>query len=233
MSKNKNDYRRTISIVTIYSTFLMGFVDALTYLEYNEVFVSAQTGNIVVMSTKLFSGDWIEALRHVSVLAGFMLGAFLGEAAIEKIKKVNVGQLGMFLFVQEVFLFILALFQWNISGSLMVFLLGMLAGYELSVFRKIGVTTINNGIMTGNTKNMMNKLYLFLFDKNKQAQVDFLNLFTGLIIFMVGVGAGSKVVHIDSSLVLWTALLLNSIFLLFLYGIYIFNKPLHMNDRIN
>src|SRR5699024_8074363 len=43
------------------------------------------------------------------------------------------------------------------------FLLGLLSGFELTVFRKISKTTINNGIMTGNTKNMMNHLFNVIF----------------------------------------------------------------------
>ncbi|MEI3607505.1 YoaK family protein [Pseudogracilibacillus sp. SE30717A] len=216
MSKKNDCSKLAKSILTIFSIFLMGFIDAFTYLEYNEVFVSAQTGNIVVMSTKLFSAEWKAAAGHLSVLGGFMAGAFFGEAIIEKVKKIDFSQFGIFLLIQEVFLFILALVQLHIPGSLMVFLLGILAGYELSVFRKIGTTTINNGIMTGNTKNMMNRLYDVVFDKDKKARIDFRNLFLGLIIFMVGVGAGSQVVDADSKLVLWTALFLNSLFLLYL-----------------
>ena len=39
-----------------------GFQDAYTYFTRNEVFSNAQTGNIVLMSTHLMMGEWMDVL---------------------------------------------------------------------------------------------------------------------------------------------------------------------------
>ncbi|MBU5468038.1 DUF1275 domain-containing protein [Virgibacillus sp. MSJ-26] len=195
----------------------MGFIDAYTYLVFDGVFVSAQTGNVIVMSVKAFSEQWLESIVHLAVFAGFAVGTFVGEAVIEKINSQSLKQFRIFLLVQGVLLLILSLFQLTLPNWIMVFLLGTLSGYELSVFRKIGVTTINNGIMTGNTKNMMHSLYKLMFDGEKKAGIDFRNLLLGLFIFIVGVICGTLVARWDSEMILWTAFILNILFSLWLY----------------
>jgi len=205
-----------LTLLTGFATFLMGFIDAYTYMEHNGVFVSAQTGNIIVFSAKMFSGDWHEAAGHITVFAGFAAGAFIGEAIIERSGGGSLGKYRTFLLAQGVLLLGLAIFQHAIGQSIMVFALGLLSGYELSVFRKIGSTTINNGIMTGNTKNMMNKLYRAVFDRDREAGRDFRNLLIGLVLFILGVGTGALVVGRDEQLILWLAFVSNGLLFVWL-----------------
>jgi len=219
LSGNTDVYNKSISILTMYATFLMGFIDAYTYLKYDGVFVSAQTGNVIVMSVKLFSEEWLEATSHIIVFVGFALGAFIGEGIIEKVKSPSFKLLRVFLVIQGILLFTLSLFQIHIPSALMIIALGTLSGYELSIFRRIGITTINNGVMTGNTKNMMQNLYKRLFDRDREAGRHFFNLLSGLVIFIAGVVAGSQVMHWHSHMVLWIAFILNSILMAWLYAI--------------
>src|SRR5690625_2651246 len=203
----------------MYATFLMGFVDAYTYLKYDGVFVSAQTGNVIVVSVKLFSEEWLEATSHIIVFVGFALGALIVEGILEKIKSPSFMLLRVFLVVWGMFLFILSLFQIYIPSAFMIIALGTLSGYELSIFRRICITTINNGVMTGNTKNMMQNLYKRIFDRDREAGRHFFNLLSGLVIFIAGVVAGSQVMHWQSHMVLWIAFIMNSILMTWLYMI--------------
>src|SRR5699024_4587911 len=140
--------------LTIFSTFLMGWIDAYTFLEQSGSFASAQTGNLVTFSVKIFSGDFADSISHIAVFGGFALGAFLGEALIKRFKRQKLYKTRLILFLQTILLGFLALFQADLNGTFMLVSLGLLAGYELTVFRKFKETTVNNGIMTGNTKNL-------------------------------------------------------------------------------
>ncbi|EEI21047.1 hypothetical protein HMPREF0497_0115 [Lentilactobacillus buchneri ATCC 11577] len=42
----------------------------------------------------------------------------------------------------------------SINELNMLFTLGLFSGYELTVFNKIGGTSVNNAIMTGNLKKL-------------------------------------------------------------------------------
>lgn len=207
---------KILTILTIFSTFLMGFIDAFTFLTQDGLFASAQTGNMVVLAAKLFEGNFSEALIHISSFIGFALGAFIAQGVMECFKTYGWKKYRLYLCFQMVFLLILAIIQQSIGPSVIGFLLGLLAGYELTVFRKIKSISINNGIMTGNTKNLMNNLYLALFHKNKKALHTFLTLFIGITVFMLGVGTGALVLLFGEHINLWLAFTITGCFYLWL-----------------
>ncbi len=191
--------------LTAIATFLMGFIDAFTYFQFDGTFASAQTGNLVLLSAKLFSGEWADTLSHIWVFAGFAVGAFVGEAVIDRSRPKGIQRYRYYLFIRIGVLLLLALFQSTFSSVLMLFTIGALAGYELTMFRVFRGTPVNNGIMTGNARNMMNNLYRFIFSKNEKAKTDFLNLTAIVIIFVLGAGAGTLLSLHDPKLVLWGA----------------------------
>lgn len=202
---NKLQQDKILSVLTIYSTFLMGFIDAYTFIVRDGVFASAQTGNMVVLVAKIFGGHPYEALIHILAFLGFALGAFMGQGLIEHYKEMGWKKYRIYLLIQTVFLLVVATLQDYMGPGLIGFLLGWLAGYELTLFRKINTTNINNGIMTGNTKNLMNNLYLAIFKKNTAALHEFRTLLLGIGVFMFGVGAGTLVLFIGVSVNLWTS----------------------------
>jgi uncharacterized membrane protein YoaK (UPF0700 family) len=206
----KKDETSNISTeLTVIASFLMGFIDAYTFLQHNETFASAQTGNLVSLSVKLFTGQWMEALSHAWVFGGFVLGAFAGEALMERYQGISVKRYRYYLLIQTILIFILALFQQEITGAIVLFSLGTLAGYELTIFRKFRETTVNNGIMTGNVKNLMRHLYLILFRKDSKAKSHFLDLVATVLIFLLGAGAGALVIQYNPNFVLWAAFIIS------------------------
>lgn len=210
---------RITTFLTVVAAFLMGFIDAYTFTGLNHVFVSAQTGNMVTFGVKLFTGSPYEAIDNVLSFAGFLGGAFLGEILLARFTAGGLQKYRLFLYVQALLLLLLAIFQHSISVALEVTVLGMLAGYALTTFRKIGSTAVNNGIMTGNARNMMGHLYKIVFEKDLKARRDFLHLAIGILTFTVGVGAGASAVVYTPSLVLWIAfgIVAVSIVVLFFY----------------
>src|SRR5699024_10554387 len=122
------------SCLTIISTFLMGMMDAYTFIEQDGSFASAQTGNLVMLI--------------VIVFVGYAMGAFIGEAVLERIVQANLYKSRVVLLLQTILLGGLASFQTVLIDSVMIFCLGLLAGYEITVFRTFKSTTVNNGIMT-------------------------------------------------------------------------------------
>lgn len=205
MTTKNLDMPHLTTVSTAIATFLMGFIDSYTYIQFDGAFASAQTGNLVLLGSKLFSAQWTETLSHLWVFAGFALGTFAGEAVIDKSKHHGLGKYRIYLLLRIVLLLLLATFQAIFSSAIMLFIIGSLAGYELTMFRKFRGTAVTNGIMTGNTKNLMNNLYRFLFKGDKKARMDFSNLALIVIIFLLGAGAGALVTNYNEALSLWTA----------------------------
>ena len=62
------------SMLTAFFIILSGGLqDAYTYCCRGKVFANAQTGNIVLLSTHLFEGDWGQALRYLVPVLAFLL----------------------------------------------------------------------------------------------------------------------------------------------------------------
>lgn len=205
MHIKKNETLYISTILTIIASFLMGFIDAYTFLQQDEVFASAQTGNLVSLSSKLFSGEWGETMSHVWAFGGFLIGAFAGEAVMDRYQDKGMKRYRYYLLIQTVLLLVLALFQDRFTGALMLFSLGTLAGYELTIFRKFRGTVVNNGIMTGNTKNLMSHLYQLVFKNDSKAKAHLTNLAATVLIFMLGAGAGTLTIRYNASYNLWAA----------------------------
>lgn len=209
---NESLETKYLTAITAFTTFLMGYIDAYTFVEKSEVFASAQTGNVVILISRLTEGQWVDAILNLSTFLGFALGAFIGQAMLDFFKNYGMKKYFIFLSIQIIYLLILALSQEILSSNILVFLLGFLAGYELTLFRQFGKTTVNNGIMTGNVKNLMNHFYKMIFKKDNKSTYEVKILFISFFIFMFGIGLGTLAIKIGPIYNLWGALLINVIF---------------------
>ena len=63
-----------------------GLQDAYTYVCRGKVFANAQTGNIVLLSTTLFEGDWSHTLHYLAPVLSFLLGIFIAECVHRRFK---------------------------------------------------------------------------------------------------------------------------------------------------
>ena len=66
-------------LVMIPLTLSGGLQDAYSYFVRDRVFANAQTGNIVLMSCKLFSGDFGGCLRYLVPVLAFALGVWAAD----------------------------------------------------------------------------------------------------------------------------------------------------------
>ena len=75
----KNKQMSETFLLAMIITFSGGLQDAYTYFARNKVFANAQTGNIVLMASKLSDGQYADAIRYVFPLLSFALGIFVAE----------------------------------------------------------------------------------------------------------------------------------------------------------
>lgn len=212
--------RQSFSWLTFLATFSMGAVDAYTYIAHNETFASAQTGNLIVFAVKFARGGISEAWVCLPIWIGFALGCFVAQAALSWLNhKPSLRQRYLWLMgIVVVTLLIVSLGQEWFSELVMIFILGWLSGYELTSFREVKGTTVNNGIMTGNTKNMMVALYHWLIDHERSGRSQFLWLAATMAMFIAGAGLSAMAcILISSDLVLWAVLVINAAGLLVIY----------------
>ncbi len=166
------------------SILMMGIIDAYAIVVKGTL-VSSQTGNLVILARELFAEDWSDIWKHIIVFIGFALGAFSGKAVHEALKS-RWMRFRLYLLFQAALLLVVAILQNTLPETLLVFLLALLAGYDLALFRKFGDTNVNNGVMTGNTKDLMSYLFLAIYYKDKEARKHSGNVFLAITIFCLG-----------------------------------------------
>src|SRR5699024_3754465 len=113
------------SCLTIISTFLMGMMDAYTFIEQDGSFASAQTGSLVMLNVKVFTGHFDTISSHIIVFVGDAMGAFIGEAVLGRTVQANLYKSSVVLLLQTILLGGLASLHTVLIDSVMIFCLGL------------------------------------------------------------------------------------------------------------
>ncbi len=192
MSKFEFQY----SLVTLSQTCFMGMLDAYTFSHFAGAFASAQTGNLIIFGIELARNGWQPASDHLPVFFGFLLGAVFAQQLRTGLKKRQANQLAQVRWLMLVSIgisvtgMLLAALQ-PTAKMLLLALLGFFASYELTLFNRVGTTAVNNGIMTGNLKNIGNLLATFLSHPQKSVGLKLTHFGLNLVIFVIGVLVGA------------------------------------------
>ena len=117
-----------------------GLQDAYTYFCRGKVFANAQTGNIVLFSAYLFSGEWARCLHYLIPVLAFMVGIFAAECIHRHYKymeKVHWRQL--IIMIEIVLLFAVGFLPQEVNtfaNALVSFVCAM----QVQTFRKVAGT---------------------------------------------------------------------------------------------
>ena len=195
-----------------------GLQDAYTYCCRDKVFANAQTGNIVLMSTHLFAGDWAGVFRYFVPLISFMAGIFVAECVHRRYKcmeKVHWRQL--IILAEIVLLFAVGFFPagWDIGANALV---SFACAMQVQAFRKVHGYPFASTMYIGNLRSGMDALVAFGHTHDKNALWKSLQYFAIIFIFALGAGIGTQCVGIFGERTIWLscALLLVSLCFMFI-----------------
>lgn len=222
------DKQTQFSWVTFLATFTMGAIDAYTYLAHDETFASAQTGNIIVFAVKFAQGGITKAWTNIPIWIGFALGCLIAQATLSWLnQQMTVKRRYQCLMgVTLVTLIVASVGQHWFNEMILIFILGWLSGYELTSFREVKGTTVNNGIMTGNTKNMMTALYDGWIQRDSASRTKCAWIALTLLTFILGaIGSALICLRVSPNWILWLCSLLNAVGLLIIWFSNAFEIP--------
>ena len=137
-----------------------GLQDAYTYMSRGKVFANAQTGNIVLLSQSIGSGDWPLAIHYLVPLLSFALGVAAAELirqTFQNIRKVHWRQLVLII---EIFLLFFVGFmpdRWNLMANAMV---SFSCAMQVQAFRKVNGYGFASTMCIGNMRSAMESVCL-------------------------------------------------------------------------
>ncbi len=187
-----------------------GFLDAYTYLLRGHVFAFAQTGNIVLLGTRLADGAFRQACYYLIPIAAFAVGVL----AVEIIRRRFYGHprihwRQIILAVECLTLLGLSfvpLGRWNIAVNPVI---SFLCAMQVQAFRKIKGDPFASTMCTGNLRSATELLYAYERTRDKACLRRSFRYYGVILFFMTGAVLGGLLARLlgGKSLVLCCVLL--------------------------
>ncbi len=114
-----------------------GLQDAYTYVCRGKVFANAQTGNIVLLSTNFFEGDWGHALRYLVPLLSFLLGIYIAECVHRRFKHMEKVHWRQLILLAELVLLMVVGFLPQAMNTTANAVVSFVCAMQVQTFRKV------------------------------------------------------------------------------------------------
>lgn len=195
-----------------------GLQDAYTYCCRDKVFANAQTGNIVLMSTHLFAGDWAGVFRYFVPLISFMAGIFVAECVHRRYKCMEKVHWRQLIILAEIVLLFFVGFLPQEVNTFANALVSFVCAMQVQTFRKVRGHAYASTMCIGNLRSGTEALCEYFHDKNPAVLRRALTYFSVIGIFALGAGAGAWITARAGERTIWIscALLTVSFLLMFL-----------------
>ena len=180
-----------------------GLQDAYTYNVRDHVFSNAQTGNVVLMSQHIISGNMRSALRYLVPLLSFVLGVYISEEIHLHFKDARKLHWRQSILLLEIIILTLVGFLPEERNMLATVLVSFACAMQVQSFRKVGGYSYASTMCIGNLRSGTTALTMY---------------FGIIFFFAIGAGVGGVMSLKLGITTIWVSsvLLLISFLLMFL-----------------
>lgn len=208
LSRQQSGQRSDSVLVMIPLTLSGGLQDAYSYFTRDGVFANAQTGNIVLMSHSLFSGDFGGCLRYLIPVLAFALGVLAadliralrpGGGRVHWRQLVLLGEIGLLAGVG------LLPREWNwLANALTSFSCAM----QVESFRSVNGSAYASTMCIGNLRSGMSHLSKAICGRDPRQLLEAGTYGMVILLFAAGAGAGSVLTRYMGLGTIWVSCLL-------------------------
>lgn len=177
-------------VTSVFLALSGGFQDAYTYFTRQEVFSNAQTGNIVLMSTHLMMGEWLDVLRYLFPLLAFAGGVFFAERIHMLFKYAKRLHWRQGVLLMEIVILFAVGFMPKHLDLLATVLVSFACAMQVQTFRKVNGYGYASTMCIGNLRSGTESLSVYIREHQKGALRKAMHYYGIILIFAVGAGAG-------------------------------------------
>ena len=182
-----------------------GLQDAYTYCCRGGVFANAQTGNIVLMGTRLFQGDFSGCVRYLIPILSFICGIFVAESIHARYKcaeKIHWRQI--IILVEILILFGVGFLpqSWNAAANALV---SFVCALQVQTFHKVRGHVYASTMCIGNLRSGTEALHAYFRTREKGALHKALTYFSVIVFFAAGAAAGSALTLALGQSAIWAS----------------------------
>lgn len=204
-------------ITSVFLALSGGFQDAYTYFTRNEVFSNAQTGNIVLMSTHLMMGEWMDVLRYLCPLLAFAGGVFFAERIHMLFKYAKRLHWRQGILLMEIIILFAVGFMPARLDLLATALVSFACAMQVQTFRKVSGYSYASTMCIGNLRSGTEAFTSYLHTHDTEKLKKALYYFGIILFFGLGAGIGGNLSIRYGFHIIWVSsgLLLISFLLMF------------------
>lgn len=195
-----------------------GLQDAYTYIQRDQVFANAQTGNIVLLSQKLFAGDWLGVLHYLMPLLSFAAGVAVTEFIRFRCQKTIRLHWRQLVLLAEILLLFLVGFIPDLLNPLANAMVSFSCAMQVQAFRKVDGCAFASTMCIGNLRSGVESLCAYGRTRNPQVLREAARYFGVILLFALGAGIGGACVPALGQRTIWLScgLLLISFCMMFI-----------------
>lgn len=182
-----------------------GFQDAYTYCCRGGVFANAQTGNIVLMSSALFRGDWGAVVKYLVPVLSFLLGIAVAELVHVHYRRQEKIHWRQIVLIEEIILLFIVGFIPEYLDPLANALVSFVCALQVQTFHKIHGQPYASTMCIGNMKNGAEALCAYFHSGDKRILTKAGVYFGVILLFAAGAGIGGAVTAHIGERAIWVS----------------------------
>ncbi len=185
-----------------------GLQDAYTYIARGQVFANAQTGNIVLLSQNLFSGNWGRVLHYLFPLCAFGLGVAAAEGIRWRFQKIRAVHWRQLVLLVEILLLLAVGLLSQSMNMLANALVSFACAMQVQAFRKVDGYAFASTMCIGNLRSGVESLMAGCRTRNRKLLGKAGHYFSVILLFALGAGIGSLLIPWFGDKTIWVSCLI-------------------------
>lgn len=126
-----------------------GLLDAMVYVLHGHVFANAMSGNVILLGVTVFSREWMQSLRHVVPILGFIAGV-LASRFLRLLPHFHSSV--SVLALEMIVLFAAGLLPVSFPEMAFTAIIAFTSAFQVSTFRQVDCLPYNSTFITGNLR---------------------------------------------------------------------------------
>lgn len=212
MIENKTNGQMSDTFRTALFVILSGgFQDAYTYCCRGEAFANAQTGNIVLMSSAFFIGDWNTVLKYIIPVVSFLIGTAVAELIHVRFKPCEKIHWRQIILIIEIVLLFGVGYMPRRFNALANAVVSFVCAMQVQTFHKVRGHAYASTMCIGNMRSGVEALCAYFHVHDRAILKKALTYFGVIAVFAVGAGIGTVITKIVGDKSIWLCCLLLSV----------------------
>ena len=195
-------------VTAIFLSLSGGLQDAYTYFFRGKVYANAQTGNIVLLSQHLFTGDFLKALHYLIPLVAFASGILAAELFREHFQSLKALHWRQMIVLAEILLLFSVGFFPQELNLLANAIVSFSCAMQVQTFRKVNGYAYASTMCIGNMRSGMDSLCSWVLNRNPAALKKSFYYLGIILLFALGAGLGSLTLDLCGAKAIWFSCLL-------------------------